>query len=227
MESIESGPGYLTLAERVRLILQETGWSQVELARVAGVSKASVNAWVKGKALTVDYENARRIQSRTRFSADWISKGRGDPWISEQPQPYGTHTIRFVQATRQPMSALPESIWMESRFFDQAAGLHAAVATTDARAFITRVDDAALAPRYQVGEYALIEPSVAPDIEDDVLVRLRDGRVLLRRLLSRRGGVRLGSWRAGDAPLLLEESDIEWIYYVAHPLPARRIESRA
>lgn len=82
-----------------------------------------------------------------------------------------------------------------------------------------------MVPRYQHGEYALVEPGTVPDIEDDVLVRLAGGETMLKRLLSRRNGIRLGSYNSPEV-LTFREEEIAWMYYVAHPIPTRRIRQR-
>lgn len=75
------------------------------------------------------------------------------------------------------------------------------------------------------GEYALVEPGTAPEIEDDVLVRLRNDGTMLKRLLGRRGGWRFGSYNE-TAVLNYRDDEVAWVYYVAHPVPARRIKQR-
>lgn len=84
--------------------------------------------------------------------------------------------------------------------------------------------DEVLFPRYRLGEFALVEPDVQPEIEDDVLVRLTDGSFLLRRLFSRRGGIRLGTYNPADGSLFLREEQVSWIYYVSNPVPGYRIK---
>ncbi|MVT30079.1 hypothetical protein GO496_24260 [Acidovorax citrulli] len=82
-----------------------------------------------------------------------------------------------------------------------------------------------MVPRYNPGEYALVEPDTEPEIEDDVLVRLVDGQTILKRLLSRRGGWRLGSYNSMDV-LFYSFEEVTWVYYVAHPVPRRKIKAR-
>lgn len=82
-----------------------------------------------------------------------------------------------------------------------------------------------MAPRYNPGEFALVEPSTDPELEDDVLVRLETGETMLKRLVSRRGGIQLASYNEPGS-MLFKPEEITWIYYVAHPVPARKIRQR-
>lgn len=80
-------------------------------------------------------------------------------------------------------------------------------------------------PRYNPGEFALVEPGTAPDLEDDVLVRLATGQTMIKRLLSRRGGYLFGSYNAQETQHFAED-EVSWAYYIAHPVPRRKIKSR-
>lgn len=117
---------------------------------------------------------------------------------------------------------LPDRIWTDGDHPVGASDKYAEVATDDDHAFVVCVRGDSMIPRYQPGEYALVEPDTAPEIEDDVLVRLASGETLLKRLLSRRAGIRLGSYNSAEV-LTYAQDEITWIYYVSHPIPARKI----
>lgn len=91
--------------------------------------------------------------------------------------------------------------------------------------FLVAVDGASMVPRYNPGEFALVEPGTEPDLEDDVLVRLTDGTTMIKRLLSRRGGWRFGSYNYPEV-LHYPAEQVTWVYYIAHPVPRRKIKSR-
>lgn len=105
------------------------------------------------------------------------------------------------------------------------ADQYAETSTPDDHAFLCPVVGDSMVPRYMPGEFALVEPGTVPEIEDDVLVRLATGETMLKRLLSRRAGVGLGSYTSTHVQTFAE-ADITWMYYVAHPVPARRIQHR-
>lgn len=95
----------------------------------------------------------------------------------------------------------------------------------DPQAFLVAVEGPSMWPKYEDGNFALIEPGTEPELEDVVLVRLRTGETMLKRLLSRRGRYRLGSF---NDPQILEYApeEVSWVYYSAHEVPRRRIKSR-
>ena len=118
---------------------------------------------------------------------------------------------------------LPDRIWSDGDHPVGASDKYADVATDDSHAFVVCVRGDSMIPRYQPGEYALVEPDTPPEIEDDVLVRLASGETMLKRLLSRRAGIRLGSYNSSEV-LTYAQDEITWMYYVSHPIPARKIK---
>lgn len=133
--------------------------------------------------------------------------------------------VRPVWVVGRTQGGMPERIWGDGDYPVGATEKYAEVSTADQHAFACRIVGDSMVPRYMPGEFALVEPSVAPELEDDVLVRLQTGETMLKRLLSRRGGVRLGSYNSQEV-LTFDEDEITWMYYVAHPIPARRIKLR-
>lgn len=154
-----------------------------------------------------------------------------------RPMPDGVAGASLENATP-PRSASRDSriVWalddVDGHFpltADTTKGLHGTehtvAATLDPRAFLYRVRDDTMAPRFNRGEYVLIEPGVAPEIEDEVLVRTTDGQAALARLVSRKGGgYRFGFW-GSPATLTLDDSRVSWVYPVAHHIPARRVKA--
>jgi len=109
-----------------------------------------------------------------------------------------------------------------------AANEYAEIATGDSQAFIVPVVGDSMSPKYEPGEFALVEPETPPEVGEDVLVRLADGRTLLKRLYRRLGAVivlkNLNPSKAEE--FSFEPNEVTWMYYVAHPVPARKIKMR-
>lgn len=65
----------------VREVLDRTGWSQAELARRIGVSRTTVNAWLKGRS-PPSFTNLARIESAAdalSLRVGWSIAGEGEP----------------------------------------------------------------------------------------------------------------------------------------------------
>ncbi len=140
--------------------------------------------------------------------------------------PINTKNFRCVFVVGRAQGGLPERIWTDGDYPVGVTDEYAEIATADPHAFLSPVVGTSMAPRFNPGEFALVEPSTDPEIEDDVLVRLASGETMLKRLLSRRDGlIRLGSY-SEHATYTYRPEEIAWMYYVAHQVPARKIKVR-
>lgn len=204
--------------------------TNAELARAAGVSPPSVSEWFSGETKTLRWTSAQAIAKTYGVSDKWVATGEGSKRPDRTFYVQGGDAYQFMLAQKvwrvgaKGQDSLPENLWNEQNRLKSADPMeYADLATNDPRAFIYAVTDASMVPRFQPGEYFLVEPNTEPDIEDDVFVRLKEGQVFLKRLLSRRGGYRFGSYNSPDTQFHPPE-DVSWAYYVAHAVPRRRIK---
>jgi phage repressor protein C with HTH and peptisase S24 domain len=123
------------------------------------------------------------------------------------------------------MGGFPDRMFTDEGRSTNGHDEYAEVMSADKSAFVARVDGDSMYPRFMNGDYALVEPNTEPELEDDVLLKLSSGEVMLKRLLSRKNGILLGSYNEPQTYRYNEE-EIVWMYYVAHPVPARKIKSR-
>ena len=163
-------------------------------------------------------------------SASFVDRDANDTGPEKNPPvplqyAVDTKNFRRVFVVGRAQGGLPERIWTDGDFPVGATDKYSEVATSDPHAFLVPIVGDSMVPRYNPGEFALVEPATEPELEDDVLVRLTTGETMLKRLLARRGGVRLGSYNTQDTQTYQPE-DITWMYYVAHPVPARKIKTR-
>lgn len=219
--------------------------SNAHLARLAGVSSPSVTGWFNGSTKVLKWTSAQAVAKAYGVSDTWVATGEGfkrppaparrlelppsfDPERHSLEDLVPLHARKFRRVWSVGRGAggkMPERIWTDGGYPVGATSEYAELATTDPHAFLGEVVGPSMIPRYNPGEFFLVEPGTDPDIEDDVLVRLSDGQTLLKRLLSKRGGIRLGSYN-DEETLFYPPEDVSWIYYVAHPVPRRRIKSR-
>lgn len=139
--------------------------------------------------------------------------------------PADTTKFRRVYVIGKAQGGLPDRIWTDGDYPVGATDQYAEVASPDPHAFLVPVVGTSMVPRFNPGEFALVEPGTEPELEDDVLVRLKSGETMIKRLLSRRQGIRLGSYNDPEI-LTYEPESIAWMYYIAHHVPARKIKTR-
>lgn len=227
-----------TLAKRVKELRKERKLNQEQLAEAAGMSQSDISKIERGDMLQTT--KIAQLARALKCDAYWLATGDGDleiPHLSsifaaQEPrtefQPVRPGKMHQIPVLGQGAGgSLPERIWTDGDFPVGATNEYADVASSDPHAFIVKVVGPSMIPRYNPGEYALVEPGTSPELEDDVLVRLADGQTVLKQILSRRGGyVRLHSYNPAHEDMHIPQEEITWMYYVAYPVPARKIKSR-
>jgi transcriptional regulator with XRE-family HTH domain len=64
-----------SLGEMIRLAREEKGWTQVELAKRAGLPQNSVNRWEKGKVITPREDSLLLLSDVLGISPSWLFEG--------------------------------------------------------------------------------------------------------------------------------------------------------
>lgn len=150
-----------------------------------------------------------------------------DEFIELPPNSYkvDVRKIAYPPVYGKGMGGLPNNLFTDEDRLSNGHDEYGEVYSGDKNAFITRVEGNSMYPAYFDGGYALVEPDTKPEIEDVVLIKLNTGQVMLKKLISYRGGVVLGSY---NEPQLhtFSNDQIVWMYYVAYPVPSRKIKHR-
>lgn len=66
-----------TLKERLTYAMEISGVKQIDLAKSAGVSRASVNDWVSGKSQNIRGDNLMKIARLLNVNPNWLATGYG------------------------------------------------------------------------------------------------------------------------------------------------------
>ncbi|OLU23329.1 peptidase S24 [Pseudomonas sp. PA15(2017)] len=97
------------------------------------------------------------------------------------------------------------------------------VNSDDKNAYGLRVVGSSMHPRIKDGEYVLIEPNHAYLNGDEVLVQTLDGQSMIKEFIYHRDGqYRFDSVNSGFPPLIIDQTKISKIHYVAGILKASR-----
>ncbi|WPB58611.1 helix-turn-helix transcriptional regulator [Xylophilus sp. GOD-11R] len=220
-------PTAARLYEAAQTLRQTTGQSAV--AKLLNESPQTVKNW---ETRGVSKAGAIKAQTAIGCSATWLTSGAGamgaGSAVYERPTgslDVDTTKVRHVYVVGKGSGGMAERMWTDGDYPVGATDSCAEIATSDPHAFLVEVDGSSMVPRYNPGEFALVEPGTEPELEDDVLVRLATGQTMIKRLLSRRAGWRFGSYNVAET-LHYELADVTWVYYIAHPVPRRKIKTR-
>lgn len=103
------------LPERVLSALRAAGMTQVELARQAGIKRASVNDWVKGRSRYIRPEHLFRAADALGVSPRWLATGRGPridplrtPDVRLVAELYADAPVRIRAAVRSMLEAVAD-----------------------------------------------------------------------------------------------------------------------
>lgn len=220
--------------DKLAILIKEAG-SQAALSDRIEKAPAQISQWLNasinsktGKPRVMSNAIARELEGKTGKPQGWMDTEHSAE-VTATPAsavPYNTTKVKEVPVVGKGSGgAMPERLWTDGDYPVGKTGECADIATNDPHAFLVGVDGSSMIPRYNPGEFALVEPGTAPELEDDVLVRLATGETMLKRLLSRRAGWRFGSYNNPEV-LHYGTEDVTWVYYVAHPIPRRKIKSR-
>lgn len=202
-----------------RLIDEMFDGKQAPFARAIKKSPAQVNQWLTGHRALGD-AGARAIELALNLGTGYFDQTNPSPTVARGPL---APAARKVWVIGNGQGGLPDRLWTDGDYPVGASDKYAEEQTDDAHAFIVKVHGDSMSPRYMPGEYVLVEPSVPPDLEDDVLVRLATGETMIKRLLSRRGGIKLGSWNSPEI-MSFDERDVSWMYYISNRVPSHKIK---
>lgn len=97
------------------------------------------------------------------------------------------------------------------------------IPSDDESAYALRVVGSSMHPRIKNGEYVLIEPGHQYLPGDEVLVRTKDGRAMVKEFIyAREGQHRFDSISDGYPPVFLDDEDVMAVHYVAGILKASK-----
>lgn len=175
----------------------------------------------------------------------WASKSLKAPNLSSTPSPttYDVKPIAMVSVREMPppkyasqrpkrlesVPVLGKAMLGQNGFFDAMdypAGHgdgYLEIPSEDEAAYALKVVGSSMHPRIKNGEYVLIEPNHQYLPGDEVLVRTKDGRAMVKEFIyAREGQHRFDSISDGYAPVFLDDEDVVAVHYVAGILKASK-----
>lgn len=160
-------------AKRLNQALDRAGFPpkgrgrQIQVARRYGVSQKGARKWLEGEAIP----HRKRLPHFARdldVRYEWLVSGEGSMTPGNGP------FVPIIGTTDEPPQSPLEGA--------HAALGYLALPSTDRDAYALRATTSAYAPRIKAGEAILVEPSIQAAPGDEVILGLKDGRVLICEL---------------------------------------------
>lgn len=208
----------LTPAQRLRQTLGHTEIKPAELASVAGVGVETAALWLGGIGPDISLPQAVAIQNTYGVNSVWLLKGKGEPGVAvryaDAYEPItdlkwrGAPVVGFAQLG-------DNGYWADIEYPVGYGDGFVACPTEDKDAYALRCVGDSMRPRIKDREFVVVEPNHEIEPGDEVLVKSKDGRVMVKEFLYERAGrVHLISVNEAHAPIALPKEEIEKMHYV-------------
>lgn len=215
-----------TYWDRLKPEIDERGWGISQLASAMGVSYQAIVKIRDGGA----FGSANNIKAAAIFGLDptWLATGKGTRNAAppRAPEPSNVSDAPALIASRRvPVVGHAKGGvdgFLEEMQFPVGHGEgFVEYWTRDPEAYALRVRGDSMSPRYRAREFIVVTPSVEAQPGNDVMVKLRDGRKMLKHLnWVRDDEIQLISVNDGYEPMTLLREEIESIQRVAGGVPA-------
>lgn len=211
---------------RLRLLIEELG-SQTKLAEKTGKSTAQISQWISaakdsktGKPRAMSRATARHIEAAC---------GKPDGWM-DQPVSLLHEPANATDAPALRASVLVPVVghvkggddgYLEEMEFPVGSGEgYVEYWTRSQGAYALRIKGDSMHPRYRAGEFVVVTPHIEAMPGQDVVVKLANGKKLLKQLnWMRDGELQLLSINNHYGPLTLTLAEVESIHRVAGSVP--------
>lgn len=221
-----------SIGEQAKEFRERKGWNYTEMA--AEVQKHFRDGQVNRQKITqLEQAGARRPQylgalaKAMGTTVEELEAGRWKPAPESAPPPEPSNVADAPALA--PSRLVPvvghvkggDDGYLEEMLFPVGHGEgFVPYWTKDSSAYALRVRGDSMHPRYRAREFVVVTPSIEAQQGNDVVVRMKDGRKLLKQLnWNRDGEVQLLSINNGFAPMTIQMSDVESIHRVAGGVP--------
>ncbi|MBB3257681.1 phage repressor protein C with HTH and peptisase S24 domain [Paraburkholderia bannensis] len=208
------------VARRIALVLNETGASDEDLAAAAKVPVETVREWLDGAVATIRLEHAAEIQEKFGYNAVWLVMGKGAKNSANIHPEDPFDPVPLPPGRRIPVVGTAQlgddGHWAELDYPVGHGDGYLDFPSKDKDAYGVRCKGDSMMPRIKDGEFVVIEPNRKVDHGDEVLVKAKDGRVMVKiYLYAAQGRTHLMSVNTAHAPIAINSDQIERLHYVA------------
>lgn len=196
----------MEIKDWIKAARQHAGLTQEKLGEAVGRTKANVGHWETGKH-EPKLEQIEAISKATGYPPpEWSvavqSNVESAPELKKSRRVPVTGSVRGGDDGYLVQDNTPDG-WVEYW-------------TGDPRAYALRIKGDSMHPRYRAGEFVVVTPSIEAQSGRDVVVKLHNGKCLLKELgWKRNDEVQLRSINNGYEPMTVPLEEIECICRVA------------
>lgn len=197
-----------TLAERIKFAREAKDMTQTALAKKSGLKQSDISKLETGRMLST----TAMVELATALECNpiWLSTGKGNPWAKKE-------TIKndFLIPVVGLAKLGDEGCFFAEIQTPEGGDGHILWPSSDPNAYALRCIGESMKPRIQHGEFVIVEPNRLPVPGDEVVVKDKTGRVMVKQLFTHKDGMyTFASVNSAYAPFGVPDSEIELIHYV-------------
>lgn len=229
----------LTLADRLRDARRAKGMTQPQLAQASGVAQNTISDLETGKSQ--GSTSLAEIADALGVNATWLSTGKGARLskqalsLVQRPSPYGSGGVTFARNVP-PGSHIPVLGVVKFPDAEEFADMQSSAGnvvcyidlpTADPAAYAVQCQGDAMSPRIKHNEYIVAEPSVEVSPGDEVLVRSKEGRMMVKQFLfAREGRLHFVSVNDPSHVVVLDADTVESLHFVSAIAKSHRVVTK-
>lgn len=205
------------VAERVQEMLTETGMDAGAFAGTVAIPLERVESWLKGAPISV--EDAVAIQTAFGYNSAWVLARVGPKkaaiQYNDEFRPKGLGKRKRLAVVG--MAQLGDNgFWADIEYPVGHGDGYIDWPTSDPDAYAIECSGDSMRPRIKHGEFVIIEPNHPIQPGEEVMVKSKDGRVMVKELAYKSAGrYTLLSVNEAHGKITLHEDEIDKIHYVA------------
>lgn len=166
----------MNLAERIKLVLNETGLNKTQFASRIKVTPATVAYWCSGRTKHLRGDYASRISRVFGYATFWLSEGQGPKLINNES---GFPLVSALDTEKIPLIKI-EDVEDKTKWKSESFILTDLKMSSDA--FSIEITDTSMSPIFQVGDRVIFDPDLVPKPGDFVIVRVKNEIPVFRKL---------------------------------------------
>ena len=212
--NIKMNKRYTTLADRVKFARTTRNLTQQALARKSGLRQTIISKLETGSmhSTTAMVSLAKALQC----SVVWLDSGKGDPWALEADI-RETHLIEVPVVGVVDLEDITQSFAeIKTNTRTNTPDTYIQYISKDMSAYAIQCTSDGMSPRIKQGEYIVIEPNHEVTNGDEVLVKNKQGHVMVKQYAYKRDRKYfLSSINENSAPFAVTEDKIDTLLFIA------------
>ncbi|MFL9943691.1 S24 family peptidase [Paraburkholderia graminis] len=211
-------PSSLTPNQRLKAALVPLGVSAEEVASVAKTGVDVASLWMAGEGPEPTLLEAVALQNTYGVNSVWLLKGKGEPGIAvrynDEFRPRDVVGNKLIPVVG--MAQLGDNgHWSDLEYPVGHGAGYVDFPSRDKNAYALQCEGDSMSPRIEAGEFVIVEPNTPVKPGKNVMLRSKDGRVMVKKFLYNAAGrTYLVSINKAHPPISFADDEIEKMHFI-------------